>query len=496
MRPLEALLLSANLLTFASLAFPRAKRWMPHLAAAAPLIAIAQVLLEGPRWEMAPAYALTATFFLVWLNRSIAPHPAGNKPAHQFVRVPGIVIGVSGLAAAIALPLILPVFSFPTPTGPYGIGTLTYHFVDASRPEIFSADPEARRELMVQIWYPAKVDKQLPRALYIPDAEAVTSAFARIHDRPEFLFGRFKYVATNAIPSAPAAGGQTGYPVLLFLEGATGYRQMNTFQVEELVSHGYIVAALDQPGAAADVVFPDGREVGGLSLGQMALIRQSYLPSGPAPMLNGRSFESGVIGFLAQDITFTLDRLASVNRADPNGILTGKLDLRRAGVFGVSLGGIVAAEACQTEPRLSACLVMDAPMSASVVETGLRQPSMWITRDAASMRLERERAGGWPEEEIHAHLSSMRAVYERLPGAGYFVQVPGMFHSNFLDVPLWSPLASAFGLTGPIDGRRARGIVNAYSLAFFERHLKGQTPELFNGPSMQYPEVLFETRQP
>jgi hypothetical protein len=40
---------------------------------------------------------------------------------------------------------------------------------------------------------------------------------------------------------------------------------MNTFQVEELVSHGYIIVAIDQPYAAASVVFPDGRQVFGLS---------------------------------------------------------------------------------------------------------------------------------------------------------------------------------------------------------------------------------------
>jgi alpha-beta hydrolase superfamily lysophospholipase len=57
--------------------------------------------------------------------------------------------------------------------------------------------------------------------------------------------------------------------VLLFLEGATGFRQMNTFQVEELVSHGYVVAAIDQPGAAAAVVFPDGRQAAGLALSQL-----------------------------------------------------------------------------------------------------------------------------------------------------------------------------------------------------------------------------------
>ena len=51
---------------------------------------------------------------------------------------------------------------------------------------------------------------------------------------------------------------ESSYPVLIFMEGLNGLRQMNTFQVEELVSHGYTVAAIDQPYAGAEVVFPDG----------------------------------------------------------------------------------------------------------------------------------------------------------------------------------------------------------------------------------------------
>jgi hypothetical protein len=33
----------------------------------------------------------------------------------------------------------------------------------------------------------------------------------------------------------------------------------------------------------------------------------------------------------------------------------------------------------------------------------------------------------------------MRSVYERLPGDGYYTQVPGTFHADMTDVPLWSP---------------------------------------------------------
>ena len=135
-------------------------------------------------------------------------------------------------------------------------------------------------------------------------------------------------------------------------------------------------------------------------------------------------------------------------------------------------------------------------MSIDVVKTGLEQSGMWITRDAASMRLERERAGGWSDAEIEAHQTSMRAVYESLSGDGYFVRVTGMFHSNFTDIASWTPLAPMLGFAGPIDSRRAQGIVNAYSLAFFDRHLMGRPAPLLDGAAKQYPEVLFESRRP
>jgi predicted dienelactone hydrolase len=408
-----------------------------------------------------------------------------------------IGLGVLGLAVSIVLPIMLPVFRFPHPSGPYEIGTLTYHWVDADRPEVFTADPGDRRELMVQIWYPAEEDPSSPRAPYIQDADAVMSAFARLFDLPGFLLGNVKHLTTNSIPSAPVADDEPGYPVLIFLEGLGGFRQMNTFQVEELASHGYVVVAIDQPYTAANVVFPDGRQAEGLPIERTKpLASQSYLPAERAPTLNGRTFQEGIIPYLAQDVSFALDRLAVLNQADPNGILSGRLDLQRAGTFGFSLGGLVGGEACRLETRLRACLFLDAPMSTDVVEEGLQQPAMWITRDADAMRLERRKAGGWPEAEIHAELSSNRAVFESLPENGYFVEVPGMFHINYSDIPSWSPLWRLLGVAGPIDVQRANSIINGYSLAFFDRHLKSQPATRFDGLRKQYPEVYFETRRP
>jgi hypothetical protein len=58
-----------------------------------------------------------------------------------------------------------------------------------------------------------------------------------------------------------------------------------------------------------------------------------------------------------------------------------------------------------------------------------------------------------------------------------------------------SPLAQRFGLSGPAGVDRAHRIINAYTVAFFNRHLKGRPAPLLDGPATQYPEVRIETRR-
>jgi predicted dienelactone hydrolase len=476
MRPLEVLLTLINLATLLALVVSRlralrATRFIPFGAL---LAAAAQIVSEGARWQMAPAYAVSVLLLFL----SLVPRMEGAEARASLWRIAGSVsaaIGALVLALSCFLPLAFPVFGFPSPTGPYAIGTSTYHWVDAARPEIFTAAPNDRRELMVQIWYPAKASASAPRASYLRDG-AVLAPLAQLLHLPGFVFTHLKYDMTNAMPSAPMANGGDAFPVLIFSHGRGGVRQHNTFQVEELVSHGYVVAAIDHPYAAAGVDFPDGRRV-----------------SFDTRMMD-RRFQDRVVPFLAQDVSFTLDQLAAINQSDPNGVLTGRLDLQRAGMFGVSLGGAVTAEACHRDARLRACLPMDVYMPADVVRDGLRQPTMWISRDADTMRRE-----GWAQTDIDETQTTMRSVYGSLSGDGFLVLVPNMFHQNLSDFPYFvaSPLDVWLGLDGPIDARRAHNIINAYSRAFFDRYLKGTTAQpLLAGPATQYPDVLFMARRP
>jgi hypothetical protein len=134
-------------------------------------------------------------------------------------------------------------------------------------------------------------------------------------------------------------------------------------------------------------------------------------------------------------------------------------------------------------------------MPADVVRDGLAQPVMFITRPAESMRRERAAAGGWTERDIDETLGTMRAVYERLPGDGYYVQIPGSFHLDMTDAPFIAALVAWPGLTGPIGADRAHRIINTFSIAFFDRELRHEPAPVLDGPHPEFPDVLVESRR-
>ena len=72
----------------------------------------------------------------------------------------------------------------PKPTGSFDIGTITYHLIDTQRHERHSQNPNDYRELMLQVWYPARVtaprqahDEE--KTLYIPSVELESVIWTR-----------------------------------------------------------------------------------------------------------------------------------------------------------------------------------------------------------------------------------------------------------------------------------------------------------------------------
>lgn len=472
----------------------RGALWSTKITALAGLpVAVAQVIVEGVRWQLVPAYFLA---FILFVVRLLEIAIAGRGHLARAVATLGRGASIVIFLLSATVPVILPIFHLPKPTGPYAVGTVTYHWVDSSRAELFTAADGDYRSLMAQVWYPARKGAGRKRAPYIEDARVVTPALSRLFHLPAFFFSYFKYVATDAVEDAPVASTQESYPVIIYLTGLGGFPSTSMFQVQELASRGYVVIGLGQPGGASVIPLPDGKTISVLPRAKIqALIDQSLAPSVTAPTLYGKSMPEGILPYFAQDVSFTIDEISRINRSGTADSLAGRMDTSKIGVFGVSLGAMVAAQAASMDSRVSAVLMMDAAMPADVVRGGLRQPSMWMTRPAASMRLERSRSGGWSEKDIAETLTSMREVFEAsAPGRGYYLQMPGMFHVNFTDAPVWSPLASQIGLTGPVDGRKMFSLVNSYTVAFFDHYLKDTSEPILEEVPAKIPDVIFEKR--
>lgn len=120
--------------------------------------------------------------------------------------------------------------------------------------------------------------------------------------------------------------------------------------------------------------------------------------------------------------------------------------------------------------------MMDAPAPATVAESGVDEPAMWITREAASMRAERAHTGGWEEPELTLHQESTTAAVARSPKA-WRVDVNALRHLDFTGAPYGSSAVRALA-SGPLGGTRAHQILNTISRAFFDHALRAPpTPQ-------------------
>ena len=460
MRALEAVFLGILLLALALPVLFRRRRlgWITLLAV--PALAL-HLLVEGSRWQMVPAYLLAALLLVRWVWRWLRPGDGAEQ--RSFVANAGTIGGLFLWMLAAALSIVFPVPSLAAPGGQYVVGTTTAQLRDDAREEVYTPAPEDKREIVVQVWYPAAERGDSERAPYLAALEVAGPAVARRLELPSFLLGHLDHIETHAYVDAPAADGV--FPLLIFSHGLRGLRTQNARLMEELASQGYIVASVDHTYGSVLTVFPDGRVV---------FYNDERVFPDDVPFI-----EAGarLVDVWAADALFVAEQMAAWNEEEDH-LLAGRIDTGRLGTLGHSTGGATAVEACAQMAACQAALGLDAwvqPVSDTFLEDYpkalmLLSAPEWLgpENDALGAKLFRERAG-----------------------EGHLLTMAGAEHFDFTDLPLLSPLTPALGLSGEIDGRRALAIINAYSVAFFDRNLKGETSPLLEGPSPDYPEVSF-----
>ena len=82
------------------------------------------------------------------------------------------------------------------------------------------------------------------------------------------------------------------------------------------------------------------------------------------------------------DVRFVLDELERLDQYDATGLLTGRLDTARVGIFGHSFGGAVAAEACLLDSRFRAGIDLDSVLYGESATEGVAQPFLFMNCDS------------------------------------------------------------------------------------------------------------------
>ena len=429
------------------------KRWFIIALTVAYCVLIAQLFAEGYRWQMIPAYLssviMTACYLLAKRKKSVRNRVTLTLKS---------LLLVIYLSVAVVLPALMPVSLFKQPTGPFLVGTTLYHWVDYGREEPLSKDPKDRRELMVQIYYPAGDKGKGNREPYIRNSHEIAKGMAKDLSIPAFTLSHLGLVESYAFTEARMSDSEKQYPVLLFSHGLGGFRNQNTFEVEELASQGYIVVCIDHAYDAVATVYPDGRT--------------AYFQSANMTDISERD---GHIKLWKGDVSFVLDQEEKLNQS--NGRFAGRIDTTRIGMFGHSYGGATAAQMLAEDSRIKAAIDMDGTLyGAAYSESGIGKPFLLMSAEMSEDSKEDS-----DEEEAR----NKRA----LAGGGMSMVIPHTDHTSFSDFHLISPLLRSPGE----DPHYVHRIINEFSLAFFDLYVK-QTGDssAMDRLAANYPEVKFK----
>lgn len=392
----------------------------------------------------------------------------------KFLKILGVLVLVLAAAGYWYYRKLLPTIPdrpFEKPAGPYAIGTREFDWTDSSRAELYTKNSKDHRRVVVQVWYPVPPGTTGDTAHYLLRPEEFASQAGAKAARN---------ARTNAILDAPVASADSGgFPVIIYNHGGAWTRWSATYATEWLASHGYVVFSVEHFGFNQTVKYPDGTP---FAADTLAMPRETG--DGKADALASWAYlDDPVFKIWRGDARFALDQVERLAR-DP-GPFQGKLDLNRVGAFGWSFGGALAVDLTVTDPRVKAAVDHDGQLFGDVHRTGTTRPVLQFQHGVDDALDYKEKDRPMVHQlmaELEAKDSSARV---HSSSDWYSVKVAGTTHGDFSDLALFYPRPK-----DRTDPRVAHRIIRDYTLAFFDRYLKGKPSPLL-ADARPYPEATF-----
>ncbi len=323
---------------------------------------------------------------------------------------------------------------------------------------------------MVYLWYPTD-QAAGAKGAYLPSArqmDADPELQKRMRDDygvnwPLIVSGA---IYSHAVDDAAPAKEPLKFPVVLLSHGLGGSGFGYTSLIEDLVSRGYLVAAIEHTYTAGAVVFPNG-----------TIVPQHH--DQPVP---GLTPEEGMKRMMASagatitegaaDVRFVLDKLTALNDGRPgSAALAGRLDLNKVAAMGHSAGAEFATRACQLDARFKACVDLDGgmvPVSALPEYPDgatLKQPLLFLEVDDPKAKM------FGTHEQLLAYFKKKEEQLQTCVPGSYAVGLrpPGITHGSYSDDPL---LEAA----NPAQANAARhnlDLIETFVRAFLDQTLRG-----------------------
>lgn len=492
MRFLEIVFLASLIVSGVALFIPPARRpsFLRYRPALPVTLALVHVFIDHGRWQLFAAYALAGLISLAAIFE--VRDGAGIARDRPILRWIGglVILSVTGVSAALAW--LIPLFSFPTPTGPYKVGTRWLALTDSSRFETLAPSPGGKRQLIVRVWFPADSVAGAPDDYIESD---VAKGIARGLHFPAFSLSHLANISSHSYRRAWLPAQPKRFPLILFSHGyAVGTESQNTVQMEELASHGFVVASIDHPYEAGAILMPDGKVALANTpyriddstvvrntvavIGQLQSARDTTAMLAPLRELLAMApaLDTSVTRW-TDDTKFVLDQITRMSRPHEGSdtLFAGRLTTDKVGVFGMSFGGATAAAFCTVDTRCAAGMNLDGLHYGIGAREVLPRPFVIASS----------------QKNTNVH----RLFYERAAAPVWLLTVQGSEHMDYTDFSWFAPrLAAKAGMLGGIAPARMHRIMNAAIVPYFDAVLRGGTGGDLSVLRTTYPEVTVESR--
>lgn len=368
------------------------------------------------------------------------------------------------------------------PTGPYAVGRMTLRWVDETREESITPEPQDHRRLVAHVWYPAAGDAARP-AEYVPDL----TALRRVIRGPEA--GAWSRIKPHVTSDATIATSKERFPVVLFSPGNQMLSGLYSYLLEEIASHGYVVIGIDHPFDVRAVLVERDSVV---PFAERAWPKLE-MPIGPVPDPRSpyATFYRERVAVRVADARFVA---AQFPRPGALGALSGHVDASRLAIVGHSIGGVAAGEACRSDRIFTACVnldgaTVDGPFYLDGEVQHFAGTFVMLTKP---FRPSDERLAAWKisrEQWERRRSENDRKYFEVPAGGAYRVTIDGATHETFSDDPI---VVAALRTGDATSERRLAGTIRQLTLAVLEATLGEGSMERLSQIQREQPGLVID----